>query len=213
MLSRLARRIRLFTFPATCGLKAIRMEDLIAGHGDVTFRVARWDKDIAAGSFWDACAVALLSHVIQPKLAIEFGTGHGRGSAQIAANSSPEAIIITVDISDHAEKGSVFRELPEASKIRQHVADTTTFDFSRWFGQADLVLVDGSHEYDVVVKDTKTAFKLVSPKGVILWHDVTPDWPGVVRALRESPDRESIRRLVGTNYAVFAGAELRSGSS
>ncbi len=35
----------------------------------------------------------------------------------------------------------------------------------------DLVFIDGSHEKDSVIADTKVAFSVLKENGVILWHD------------------------------------------
>ena len=46
------------------------------------------------------------------------------------------------------------------------------FDFSPYYNKCDVVFVDGNHEYESVLNDTKIAFKLLKDeKSVIVWHD------------------------------------------
>jgi predicted O-methyltransferase YrrM len=207
MLRRAIRRVQEMTFPATCGLASVRVDDLLGSVAHFSVRFANWNCDPGAGSFWDLTALAAIVHAAGPQLCWEIGTGRGRGTAQIAANAPADARIYTLDIVATAEIGSCFASLPERSKIIKVVGDSGTYDFSQHFGRADLVLVDGGHDYPQVARDTETALRLVGARGVILWHDFAPDWPGVVRALRESPKREQLRRIAGTAYAFYGGPE------
>jgi hypothetical protein len=46
------------------------------------------------------------------------------------------------------------------------------FDFLPYFKKCDVVFVDGNHEYESVLNDTKIAFKLLKDdNSVIIWHD------------------------------------------
>jgi predicted O-methyltransferase YrrM len=36
---------------------------------------------------------------------------------------------------------------------------------------ADLVFVDGDHSFDAVLADSRSAFDLIRPGGVVVWHD------------------------------------------
>jgi predicted O-methyltransferase YrrM len=203
-ISRLRNRLREFAFPITCGLRAVRIDDLLPPGVDLSIRLANWDQDAGAGSFWDLTTLAAIVRSYAPHVCVEIGTGLGRGTAQIAVNSPDDAVVYTFDIFDSPRVGSVFATLPESRKIRRVLADSTRYDFSALQGKVDFVLVDGCHDYVAVRSDTKLAFRLLSAKGVVLWHDLHPNWPGVVRALRESPNKMLIRRVSGSNYAWYS---------
>lgn len=147
------------------------------------------------------------------KLIIEIGTFDGRTTLNIAVNSPPDAKIITLDLPANEEtkyelapyeqqyvekkiSGERFvnadKELKTfAKKIEQVYGDSATYDWSEFYGKADLVFVDGSHAYDYVVSDTETALKLIRPGGTILWHDYG-EWDGVTKALNEFDEKFSL---------------------
>ncbi len=190
-------------FPVLSGLAAKRPDDLIGERDDLLIDLRNWTKDPGAGSFWDIVTIAALARFLAPAACFEIGTGRGRGTIQLAGNSPADAAVYTLDISDQPEVGSVFRGRPEAEKIRKLVGDSRTFSFEPWHGTIGLVLVDGDHGYEGVRFDTEVAFRLLAPGGGILWHDFGPSWPGVIKALRERPERDSIYRVFGTNFAYY----------
>ena len=55
------------------------------------------------------------------------------------------------------------------------------FDFSPYYKKCDVIFIDGSHEYESVLNDTKIAFKLLKDENsVIIWHDYASN-PGEIR--------------------------------
>lgn len=61
--------------------------------------------------------------------------------------------------------------------------------------KADLVFIDGDHEYKGVKADIKLYAPLVKPGGFLVFDDVEKTYPGVVKAtkeLLESPDWQSL---------------------
>lgn len=60
---------------------------------------------------------------------------------------------------------------------------------------ADLVLIDGSHEYEVVRLDIDKTRRVLRPEGLMALHDASPKWPGVWRALEEFQAQASWREL------------------
>ncbi|MBS7332954.1 MAG: class I SAM-dependent methyltransferase [Weeksellaceae bacterium] len=58
------------------------------------------------------------------------------------------------------------------SKIKQHLGDSTQFDFAGLNQKFDVIFIDGNHEYDFVVSDTRNVFKhLVHENSIVIWHD------------------------------------------
>jgi predicted O-methyltransferase YrrM len=131
----------------------------------------------------------------------EFGTFRGRTTYNIALNLPSDSKIVTVDAhyTDDADAnvegmhyppyttGEVFQSRDEAirSKITVLSGDSTTMDFSRYYGQFGLVFVDGGHSYDACRRDSLTAVELLRPGGVVVWDDYGDYWPGVRRAVDE----------------------------
>ena len=98
--------------------------------------------------------------------------------------------------------GQRFAGRPEAQRIRQLLGDSTTFDFSPYHGAIDFAFIDACHDYAFVKSDTANALRMV-PRGVIVWHDYYPGWPGVVRAVDELLPKHRIMHIAGTSLAVL----------
>jgi hypothetical protein len=105
--------------------------------------------------------------------------------------------------------GARFAGAAFAGRITQLLGDSATFDYSAYEGKMDFVFVDGSHSYEYVVSDTKTALRLLKPTGgIILWHDyATGAWPGVTQALNEFYQKDhrfqGLRRIHDTSLCLL----------
>jgi predicted O-methyltransferase YrrM len=68
-----------------------------------------------------------------------------------------------------------------------HILSATSIDAARdlkWNNLSfDTVFIDGSHEYEDVMRDIAAWLLLVKPGGVLCGHDM--DWPGVLEAVTE----------------------------
>jgi hypothetical protein len=152
---------------------------------------------------------------------VEIGTFDGRTTLNLAINAPPAMSVVTLDLPpttapkfELAESERVYVEKPssgqrfiqatkwssEVSRITQLFGDSATFDWSGHFGRAGLVFVDGSHSYDYAMSDSDTAFRLVVPGGIVVWHDYGV-WEGVTRALDEIEENYKIglRQIRGTS--------------
>ena len=177
----------------------------------------------------------------------EFGTASGKTAWLLASNSPPDAQVYTLTLRpdqthlyrheqgdrtiarDTALDESVFEEFfytgtSGAAKITQLYGDSKGIDISQWRGRCDLIFVDGAHAYSYVMNDSRKAFEMLSPRGVILWHDYkrrsgTPR--DVVRALDELAREHRLVRLAGTHIVAYRAewaaapvqASLAAGSS
>ncbi len=197
------RLLRSGAFNAFCGLQSEELESLLARCHNLDLKFADWDKDLGAGSFWDLTAIVALTKFVNPSACFEIGTGHGRTTLHLALNTRQDARIHTLDISRNEVTGCMFRGKPEAEKITCLTGDSRLFDFAPWKNAVDLVYVDGSHEYEAVKSDSAIAFELVAKGGCIIWDDFIQSWPGVARALRESPKAASLRRIAGTKLVCY----------
>jgi FkbM family methyltransferase len=72
--------------------------------------------------------------------------------------------------------GWMYKTLSLSNRVHQIMADSTEFDFATAnMGLFDTILVDGGHARDVVLADQRNARNLLSPSGVLMWHDFTLD--------------------------------------
>lgn len=88
-------------------------------------------------------------------------------------------------------------------QIVQLYGDSKQFDEEPWAGRCDAVFVDGSHAYSYVVNDSAKALRMVRPGGLVLWHDYSPECPGVFRALNELSGRYPLSHLQGTTLVAY----------
>ena len=92
-----------------------------------------------------------------------------------------------------------------ASRIAYLSGDSTTFDFLRYSGMADLVYIEGSRRHTHVRSDTEAAFGLLSELGTIVWDGYLGD-PSLYAYLNElapSLDRP-ILHILGTRLALYS---------
>lgn len=157
---------------------------------------------------------------------IEIGTFDGRTTLNLAVNAPPQARVFTLDLPPEAapkfdlapgerayvekpRSGGRFLDAPPAwapaaRRITQLMGDSAAFDWSAHVGRAGLVFVDGSHAYDYVMADSDTALRLVTDKGMVIWHDYGV-WEGVTRALEqiEASRHLGLRHVRGTSLVAW----------
>jgi predicted O-methyltransferase YrrM len=177
-------------------------------------------------SFEELFILVQLLQTFQPITCFEIGTFDGRTTLNMAANTSNEAVIYTLDLPreqmdntvfplNPADLGVVEKEISGARfrgtvwehKIQQLYGDSAAFDYTPYQGNIDFVFVDGSHTYDYVLSDSRNAITLLRDgKGIILWHDY-PTTPSVLKAInylrRADPCFANIRHIKGTRFACL----------
>lgn len=70
--------------------------------------------------------------------------------------------------------GWIYKQMGFESRVKQifrNSLDLSTKDFLEKF---DSILIDGAHDFETVIHDTKLALELLSDDGVIVWHDFLP---------------------------------------
>lgn len=88
-------------------------------------------------------------------------------------------------------------------RVRQLYGDSKQFDETPYAGTCDVVFVDGSHAHSYVVSDSAKALRMVRPGGLVLWHDYSPESPGVFRALNALGRRIPLTHIQGTTLVAF----------
>jgi predicted O-methyltransferase YrrM len=191
----------------SCKLQPIQPQELLEGRVDLSVCVPMVATHWETASLFDHMFIASLVRALKPKVCFEIGTSLGLVTATIAANSSETTEVHTLDLSDEPRIGSFFRERDESRKIHQHFGSSESFDYAPLEGEVGLMFIDGSHEFEDVRRDSANAFKLISDKGVVVWHDVSPYFPGVIRALESLPQAKEIYLVQGTSCGIFVGHE------
>ena len=170
----------------------------------------------------DRMLLVAISKHLQPATFFEIGTFMGDTTLAVARNN-PQAQIYTLDLPDSDsrkdaklemtdeylfkrwERGSAFRDTPEAARIQTLQGDSATFDFTPYLGKMDMVFIDASHSYSYVKSDTEAALRMLSPTGTILWHDY-PTYPGIYAYLNELGHRQNLNIVhpLHTGLAIYS---------
>jgi predicted O-methyltransferase YrrM len=141
----------------------------------------------------------------KPRKIFEIGTYDGATSLQLA-KCCPNSQVFTLDLmpksGDHYKIGSRFASTPYRSQIVQLYGDSTKFDYSPYFKQMDLIFIDGCHDSDAVLMDSRNALKMVSTGGMIVWDDYL-NFRGVKRAVEELAKTYPIKHLARTKFALL----------
>ena len=167
------------------------------------------------GAAEQICLIALIS-ARQCRTAFEIGTFNG-GTTRLLAEALPEdGSVRTIDLPSRAfdaaqhpsgftgsDVGAAYRMSPAVDKITQLRGDSLQYDFRQFEQSADIVLVDGGHEYENGLVDTRTALRLVRPGGIVVWDDFEPYWHGLVNGICDAMEGRALRRLAGTAFAVY----------
>lgn len=219
-LKRIARKLYAFEKVAATHIEPINLHDLLPELKSLRIEMSYWP--ILGGM--EVSEVSAISYIVKkrnPKKIFEIGTFKGLTTYHMALNSSPQCEIMTLDLPPDKigqakleltdlslikkeRSGERFHGTEVERKIRQLFGDSANFDYSPYYGEIDLVLVDGAHSYDYVLSDSEVARKLVSPNGVILWHDY-PTWNGVWLGLEKIEQRwgAKFRRIEGTTLVLY----------
>lgn len=154
-------------------IRPVDIDDLAAGQGEPVTALPL-DPNYMV--------IAALCRLPSVETVFEIGTYRGNASLAMAAAGTT---VFTLDLTDQDPViGSAFAGRPEEARITRLVGDSTEFDFTPYHGTADLVYVDGAHDYAHVRNDTEKSLPLLAPNGVIAWDDY-PNEPGVYRYLNE----------------------------
>jgi len=180
----------------------------------------------------EACILATLVSESAPKTIFEFGTLNGYSTVHLARNAPHGARVYTLDLPrDHRimspgqltshqayddikainkareiKTGPLF-SVPGYENVVQLYGDSMTFDLSEYYGKIDFCFIDACHSYAYVRKDTENAFKMVSPEGVIVWHDFNDAHHDVFRLLNEIAAERKLFRIEDTSLAVYFNNE------
>jgi hypothetical protein len=172
-------------------------------------------------TFLETYIMVSLITLLRPRTIFEFGTFEGRTTLQFSLNAPENATIYSLDLADDNSKtrfprscpneftsrklpiGGLFEQQGEFGKIRQLLGDSATMDFTQFRGKVDFIFIDGDHSMSYVKSDSENAFSMLSPQGVVLWHDYGGRWPDVARYVQNLAVCKRLYHLAGTTLAVY----------
>jgi predicted O-methyltransferase YrrM len=202
-------------------LPRVRITELFPGIDSVDVvlrkpenRIVGWSLDLQ-----ELVHLVAIAKQTGARRVLEIGTFDGFTALNLAANMDPDARVSTLDLPQAQNQsdlraggisnavisnkiGSKFLSEPEAGRIRQIFGNSGVDDWNGFGGPFDLILIDGSHDYEYVKSDGLNAIKVARPGATILWHDYGQA-VDVARAVDELARRYPIRAILGTRFACL----------
>src|SRR5262249_6251718 len=137
--------------------------------------------------------LTLLAHT-QARRILEIGTAEGHMTANLTEWSAEDATIFTLGITDdmtgasrpeqHYEApprqvlGRLCGHFGKGDKVFQVTADSLHYDFTR-LAPLDFAFIDGAHDLEHVLSDTRKVHEALRPGGCMVWHDFGSATPWV----------------------------------
>ena len=195
---------------------SVRPEEFRSTYGTFDFSRAMHGYTPAADT---QIILTLLAHG-RPKRILEIGTATGEMTANFAEWSPPDAHVFTVGVVDdlriHTSEEQRYED-PSRGEFARHAdafgkghkiffitADSMYYDLSR-LAPLDFAFIDGAHDFDHVLADSRNVHAAMREGGCIVWHDfnsLTP-WVKVREALEAAHFREKIHFVEGTQVAFL----------
>jgi hypothetical protein len=167
----------------------------------------------------DVVALNTLVRLHRPRSIFEFGTFTGHGTVNLCLNA-PTAQTYTLDLPpatrrsidglhweqqiDDQAIGSSIRGVV-SRQITQLHQDSRELDTTSYASGIDFVFIDGGHELQFVESDSRKAFEMVSPHGVIAWHDYSRACPGVESYIARLATDQELYVIDGTQLVFCYG--------
>ena len=170
-------------------------------------------------------AISSLIQTNSPKNLVEIGTFNGLTTLHMALNTSQEAKIHTLDLStlkDYPKEALDPEDIKYISynfkgnkhykntlynhKIIEYEGNSLTYPFFNFIQEGvkiDFIFIDGGHSYQVVKNDTEKSLKILKEDGILIWHDYTPNCPGVFTYLNELAKTYPILHIDKTTLAYL----------
>lgn len=99
-----------------------------------------------------------------------------QGAVVLAFGSDSPDAVTYVRTDAGGSIGRLYRERGLGQRVCQIYCDSRLWDATAYPPDFfDSALVDGGHDADVVVSDSRKALSVLRPGGLILWHDFCPD--------------------------------------
>lgn len=168
----------------------------------------------------DAHVVLTLLAKLQPRRILEIGTAAGHMTANLTEWSPDDALVYsmgtTADMQGTCKPeqqgeappvehlGRFAGHFRKRDKVCFITADSLRYDFRR-LAPLDFAFIDGAHDREHVLSDTRNVYAALQPGGCIAWHDFgspTP-WVEVRQAIEEANLPEPVYHVEGTQVAFL----------
>lgn len=141
-------------------------------------------EDVNERRIRDTESLATVIRNTNPKVLLEIGTANGMGTVLMSVNA-PNGQIYTVNIPpEEASSGSGGKLITVAITEQQigieyrkrnlnniHQIMANTLNWQPNIGKIDVAFIDGSHDKEFVVNDTKKILPHMNSGGFVIWHD------------------------------------------
>jgi glycosyltransferase involved in cell wall biosynthesis/tetratricopeptide (TPR) repeat protein len=123
----------------------------------------------------------------------------------------PGAAQQQVEVPHHSEWGRFANHFGTAHKAFFITADTMTYDFGR-IAPIDFAFIDGGHDLEHVLNDSRKTYEILSPGGLIVWHDFQSPvpWVKVREAIELIGFAEPVVHVEGTEVAFLRKGAVES---
>jgi len=162
-----------------------------------------WDRSHASYTFGFLLPGLIAAH--RCKTIIEIGiadafTTNVIGLSLARLYDPEEATLLSCDNTESACKRAEAVLAPLYIGHRVHHQDSHTMDWKKALAEvgkhhADMVLIDGSHQYEVVRQDIDRTRRVLRTRGLMVLHDYAPEYPGVLNAVNEFQAQAHWREL------------------
>ena len=178
----------------------------------------------------DTRAVLTLLVHARPRRVLEIGTALGHMTANLTRWTDEEARVFTIDlvrgmsraapgaaeqqveVPGHADWGRFANHFGTAHKAFFITADSMTYDFGR-IAPLDFAFIDGGHDFEHVLNDSRKVYEALAPGGWMVWHDFDSPvpWVKVREAIERSGFSEPVVHVQGTEVAFLQKGRDGSG--
>jgi hypothetical protein len=196
-------------FMAEASLPVLPIQQVFPSFGQLLVDLPNDPRHVFELPYLERAILHGIVRTLQPAVIFEFGTFLGSTTVLLARAADPECIVHTIDLPRNSNTrddliGRILHgETNLPCPVVEHRCDLGTFDPEPWLNQAGVVFVDASHEPHDVIRDSRTALRLLRPGGTIIWDDYQPAQPGVVRALNRLSTELPIIAIEDTRLALY----------
>jgi len=178
-------------------------------------------------SFDELVFLARTVKVLRPGTIFEMGSYNGLTTALFILNSDPQAKVLTLDLPPGSAETPLLSSDQELvarrslisttkalglSRYTQLLCDSMKFDPTPYADTVDFGLIDAAHDLVHVQNDTVKMAKMMSPRGVVFWHDY--GGKGLLRPLASYLEKLAktcpLYRIGGTTLAWGPASGLKS---
>ncbi len=174
----------------------------------------------------DTRAILTLLRHAAPSRVLEIGTALGHMTANLTRWTPADSSVFTIglvhgmrrtapgaaeqrgDTPTHGEWARFANHFGTAHKAFFIMADSMTYDFGR-LAPLDFVFIDGAHDLEHVLNDSRKAYDVLVPGGRLVWHDFGSPvpWVRVRQAVEQIGFAEDVAHVEGTEVAFLQKAE------